>query len=152
MEPIQRLEEHLAKHSKKMTNQRRVILEVFESMDGHASLEEVLINVQQKMTGVGMATIYRTMKLFTDAGIAHERRFDDGLTRYEMHHEGEHHDHLICIKCNRIIEFEDEIIEARQETVAAKYGIKILSHKLELYGTCVDADSCEYFQNRQSVG
>ena len=67
MEPIQRLEEHLAKHSKKMTNQRRIILEVFESMDGHASLEELLVNVQQKMTGVGMATIYRTMKLFADA-------------------------------------------------------------------------------------
>ena len=146
MEPIQRLEEHLSKNSKKMTNQRRVILEVFEAMDGHASLEELLINVQQKMTGVGMATIYRTMKLFTDAGIARERRFDDGLTRYEMHHEGEHHDHLICIKCSRIIEFEDEIIEQRQEVVAAAHGIKILSHKLELYGVCLNPETCEFME------
>ena len=129
-----------------MTNQRKIILEVFCSQEHHISLEDLLFLVQQKLNGIGMATIYRTMKLFTEAKIAHERRFDDGLTRYEVHHDGEHHDHLICIDCNRIIEFEDEIIEQRQDKIAEKHGILILSHKLELYGQCIDKVKCLSFK------
>jgi Fur family transcriptional regulator, ferric uptake regulator len=139
---MDRLEEYLAKNSLKMTDQRKIILEVFGSLDHHASLEELQVFVQQKKQGIGQATIYRTMKLFTDAGIALERRFEDGLTRYELHIEGDHHDHLICIKCKQIIEFEDDTIELRQELIASQNGMKIISHKLELYGECLDVKSC----------
>ena len=142
MESLERLEEHLSQNSLKMTKQRKVILEVFNSMENHVSLEELLTEVQKVMKGVGLATIYRTMKLFTDANIAHERRFEDGLTRYELHKEGDHHDHLICLKCNYIIEFEDETIELRQEMIACQYNMSILSHKLELYGECLDQEAC----------
>ena len=146
MELLERLEEHLSKNSLKMTKQRRIILEVFLSMSEHVSLEELFLAVQKKKKGIGQATIYRTMKLFTDAEIAHERRFEDGLTRYELHQEGEHHDHLICVKCNHIIEFEDETIELRQNIVAQQNGMSILSHKLEIYGECLDFESCQRWQ------
>ena len=84
-----------------------------------------------------MATVYRTMKLLVEAGIAHERRFEDSLTCYERA-DAEHHDHLICTACNKIIEFEDPEIEERQEAVAAKYGFRISNHRLELYGLCAE--------------
>ena len=131
----------------RMTLPRKIILEVFLSMSEHVSLEELFLAVQKKKKGIGQATIYRTMKLFTDAEIAHERRFEDGLTRYELHQEGEHHDHLICVKCNHIIEFEDEIIELRQNIVAQQNGMSILSHKLEIYGECLDFEACQRWQN-----
>lgn len=140
---MDRLEEYLVSNSLKMTEQRRIILEVFGSLEHHASLEELQEHVQRRKQGIGQATIYRTMKLFTEAGIALERRFEDGLTRYELHIEGEHHDHLICITCKHIIEFEDDAIEQRQNLIAQQNGMKIISHKLELYGECLDIDNCD---------
>jgi Fur family transcriptional regulator, ferric uptake regulator len=148
---LTKLEAYLSSHSLKMTTQRKIILEVFSSQEHHISLEELSFLVQQKLKGIGQATIYRTMKLFTDAGIAHERRFDDGLTRYEVLHDGEHHDHLICIACNRIIEFEDQIIEERQDQIAEKHGILILSHKLELYGRCIDQEVCLAYKQSKTL-
>ena len=124
-----------------MTVQRKVILDVLLSLEHHVSLEELFHEVQKEHKGIGMATLYRTMKLFSEAGLANELRFDDGLTRYELA-MGDHHDHLICLDCNVIIEFEDELIERRQEEIAKKNGIVISSHKLELYGRCIDVNTC----------
>ena len=123
-----------------MTNQRKVILDAMLNLRHHVSLEELRIEMPQS---VGMATLYRTMKLFVEAGIVENLNFDDGVTRYELVSEsGEHHDHLICTKCGLIIEFEDELIESQQEKVAATFGLKISSHKMELYGICIDEKSC----------
>ncbi|MFT5687168.1 MAG: Fur family ferric uptake transcriptional regulator, partial [Myxococcota bacterium] len=88
------------------------------------------------------ATIYRTMKLFTEAGIAHERRFGDGQTRYEPVIQGEHHDHLICDECGLIVEFEDPVIEARQDTIAAENGFRLTSHRHDIFGCCLDTEAC----------
>ena len=105
--------------------------------------EEVLDVVQKGLPNVGLATIYRTMKLFVQAGIAHERRFADGLLRYELAHEGEHHDHIICIECGKIVEFEDELIEERQEIIAKEKGFQLLSHRLDLYARCFSYPNCK---------
>lgn len=144
LELQQRLREYLRENGLKTTKQRQVILDVFIELNRHVSLDELLITVQSKMPQVGMATIYRTMRLFVGASIAHERKFDGGLTRYELAIEGEHHDHLICILCGHIFEFEDDVIESRQEVIAHSHGLIITSHKLEIYGRCKQPTTCEY--------
>ena len=137
----ERLTEYLKKNKLKVTKQRLAILDVFMSMEHHVSLDELYSSISRLHPNIGLATIYRTMKLFVDADIAHDRRFDDGLTRYELV-DDEHHDHLICTRCGHIFEFEDEIIEMRQEMIAQQYGLKIQSHKLEIYGECTDLELC----------
>ena len=136
------LSEHLRKNGLKNTRQRQVILDAFLASDRHMAIEDLLSAVQARMSGVGHATIYRTMKLFTEAGIAHERRFGDGQTRYEPVIEGEHHDHLICEECGLIVEFEDQLIEDRQEVVAASNGFRLTSHQHDIFGLCLDTAAC----------
>ena len=143
MESIQKLEQYLSQHGLKMTAQRKIILETMEDIPYHMTLDELLQAVENNGTRVGQATMYRTMKLFVDANIVEEHRFDDGITRYEISDEGEHHDHLICLSCGQIIEFEDELIERRQHEVAQKFGIRITTHKMELYGYCIDTEACQ---------
>ena len=85
---------------------------------------------------MSVATIYRTMKLLSESGLAHARNFGDGQTRYEPAFGREHHDHLICTRCGAIIEFENDRIEQLQDVVAKKHGFRVTSHKMELYGLC----------------
>ena len=88
-------------------------------------------------TYVSKATVYRTLKLLAECGVASERRFGDGLSRYELADDGdEHHDHLICTNCGEITEFEDPRIEKLQDSIAVKHGFKLTSHKHEMYGIC----------------
>jgi len=138
-----RLTDYLKKNNLKVTKQRLAILDVFLGMEHHVSLDELHFSISRLHPNIGLATIYRTMKLFVEANIAHDRRFDDGPTRYEVVEEGEHHDHLICTRCGHIFEFEDEIIEERQEKIAKELGLRIKSHKLEIYGECVDLAKCD---------
>ncbi len=138
-----RLDDHLRQNGLKNTRQRQVILEAFLASDHHMAVEELLAAVQQRMSSVGHATIYRTMKLFTEAGIAHELRFGDGQTRYEPVIQGEHHDHLICDECGLIVEFEDQVIEDRQDAIAAEHGFRLTSHRHEIFGRCLDTAACE---------
>ena len=94
--------------------------------------------VRKTHPSIGYATIYRTLKLLAKAGLAEERRFEDGFTRFEYKKPNAHHDHLICTGCGSIIEFENEGIEALQQDVASKNGFKVQSHKLEIYGLCAE--------------
>ena len=146
MDDLQSLRDKLATHLRqnglKNTRQRQVILESFLTTDGHMAVEELLQIVQKRMSGVGHATIYRTMKLFTEAGIAHERRFGDGQTRYEPVVQGEHHDHIICEECGLIVEFEDPFIESRQERIANANGFHLISHRHDIFGRCMDTAGC----------
>ncbi|MEM9194277.1 MAG: transcriptional repressor [Myxococcota bacterium] len=80
--------------------------------------------------------MYRTLKLLRDSGLAHERHFGDGVSRYEVHHDDEHHDHLICTECGHIVEFEIEEIEHLQEKLASRKGFVLTKHRHELYGVC----------------
>ncbi len=126
------LEDHHLKH----TTQRDVILDVFLKAEGHITSDQLHQKIRSEHPGIGHTTIYRTMKLLCEAGLATERHFDDGVTRYEIEHE--HHDHLVCTRCGKIIEFECQMIEATQEKIAARYGFRVLRHRHELYGHCKD--------------
>ncbi|WP_394836914.1 transcriptional repressor [Pendulispora rubella] len=132
----QLLHAHMAKKGLRSTDQRRLIIETFFQAPNHVSIEELLAQVRTQDPRVGYATVYRTLKLLTECGVAFERRFGDGLTRYELADEAHHHDHLICIECGEITEFEEPRIEDLQEEVAAQYGFELKSHKHEMYGVC----------------
>lgn len=121
----------------KQTRQREAILQVFLDATGHVTSEELYQRVRDVHPNIGYTTVYRTMKLLCDAGLAHERHFDGGVTRYEIPHE--HHDHLVCVRCGKIIEFECQMIETAQEEIAKRYHFQILRHRHELYGHC---DAC----------
>ncbi|HEY4743488.1 MAG TPA: transcriptional repressor [Desulfuromonadaceae bacterium] len=118
------------------TRQRDIILDIFLSTHQHVSVEDLYLKVKASHPGIGYATVYRTLKLFSEAGLAREILLHDGQTRYEHVLAGEHHDHLVCTGCNAIIEFEDETIEKLQDEIAARHGFLIRRHKLELYGLC----------------
>ncbi|MCP5042857.1 MAG: transcriptional repressor [bacterium] len=132
------LAKYLAGMGLKHTKQRDVILTMFLDSRAHVSAEQLYQKVRKKSPSIGYTTVYRTLKLFVDAGIAQERRFDDGLTRYETEHA--HHDHLVCLQCGKIVEFNSELIETAQEKIAVEYGFKVLHHRHELYGHC---SSCQ---------
>ena len=125
----------------KSTRQRDTILDCFLSCDQHLSTEELYLKLKESMPGIGFATVYRTLKLFAESGIAREIQFGDGQTRYEHLHAGEHHDHLVCTRCGAIMEFENETIEKLQAEVARNHGFTIVNHKLELYGICAKCNS-----------
>jgi Fur family ferric uptake transcriptional regulator len=135
------LHEHMEKRGLRSTEQRKVIVETFFKAPHHVSIEELLAQVRQNDPRVGYATVYRTLKLLTECGVAYERRFGDGLTRYELADEESHHDHLICVDCGKIVEFEEPQIEELQERVAARHGFTVKSHKHEMYGTCAECNA-----------
>ncbi len=134
----EQLSEYLSGQGLKSTRQRDVVLNAFVSAGRHLSAEELYLLVKKSNPGIGYATVYRTLKLLAEAGLADERRFEDGFTRYEYNASDGHHDHLICTRCGRILEFENERIEQLQQDVARKNRFKVQSHKLELYGLCSD--------------
>src|SRR4051812_28396875 len=135
------LARYMAQHGLKSTRQRTLIVDAFFDQGGHVSVEELVGHVRQRDPHVSTATVYRTMKLLTECGLAHARHFGDGQTRYESAAGREHHDHLICTSCKRIIEFENDRIEALQQAVARKHGFKLTGHKMELYGLCRDCQA-----------
>ena len=126
----------LEEHHLKNTKQRDAIVDVFLEARGHVTSDEIFQRVRDAHPNIGYTTVYRTLKLLCDAGLANERHFDDGITRYEIEHE--HHDHLVCTRCGKIIEFECDMIEATQTEIAKRYDFRILRHRHELYGHCAD--------------
>ncbi|NRD46107.1 Fur family transcriptional regulator [Corallococcus exiguus] len=130
------LARYMAQHGLKSTRQRSLIIDTFFEVGGHLSVEELWNKVREQDTKVSVATVYRTMKLLNECGLAHARNFGDGQTRYEAAAGREHHDHLICTSCGTIVEFENDRIETLQDVVARKHGFTVTSHKMELYGLC----------------
>lgn len=122
----------------KNTNQRGLILEAFLRQTSHLSTEDLYRQLRKKHPGIGYATVHRTLKLFAECGIAAERNFGDGQMRFEVSREDEHHDHLVCTACGRILEFKNQQIEQLQLEVAQIYNFQICDHRLELYGLCSD--------------
>ena len=116
-----------------MTSQRKIIAQVLEDAADHPDVEELYKRASKIDTTISIATVYRTVKLFDEAGILDKLEFGDGRARYEDA-EREHHDHLIDINSGRVIEFMDSDIEKLQEKIAQKLGYKLMGHKLELYG------------------
>lgn len=141
------LKEHLKKSGLKFTRQRENILRGFLAAEGHVSVEELVQLLHTRGTRIGASTVYRTVKLFADAGVAHARDFGDGHTRYEPVQE-DHHDHLLCQDCGRIVEFEDDELEERQLAVARALGFRLAHHRMELFGRCLDAPDCPHLKDR----
>ncbi len=135
---MEALKSYLETKGLKSTAQRDYIADAFFKTNTHISLDELLKKVKRKTSKVGYATVYRTMKLLTDSGLAIERQFGDGQTRYENMPEHGHHDHIICMKCSKIEEFQNQKIEQLQDETARKFGFTVVNHKLELYGYCSD--------------
>ncbi|AAV95731.1 transcriptional repressor [Ruegeria pomeroyi] len=117
----------------RMTGQRRVIARVLEESDDHPDVEELYARASKMDSAISIATVYRTVKLFEEAGILDRLEFGDGRARYEDA-ERDHHDHLIDMNSGEVIEFCDPEIEALQERIAEKLGYRLKGHKLELYG------------------
>ena len=117
----------------KLTDQRRIIAKVMTNAVNHPDVNELYIRVSQLDSKISIATVYRTVKLFEEAGIITKHDFKGGKARYEEVNEG-HHDHLIDVNSGEIIEFVDDEIEKLQKKVAEKYGYDLVDHKLELYG------------------
>jgi Fur family ferric uptake transcriptional regulator len=116
------------------TRQRDVIVESFLGTHRHVNAEELYRTVRKRHPNVGVATVYRTLRLLTECGVATARYFGDGQASYEV--ADHHHDHLICVSCGRILEFENEAIERQQLEVAKRHDFVVTHHKLELYGYC----------------
>ena len=117
----------------RMTDQRRTIAAVLQSAEDHPDVEELYQRASAADPRISLATVYRTVKLFEEAGILDKREFGDGRARYEPADRA-HHDHLIDVQSGEVIEFVDEEIEALQEKIAAKLGYRLMGHRLELYG------------------
>jgi Fur family ferric uptake transcriptional regulator len=130
-----RFKEHLRGQKLKSTAQRDTIAKAFFDAQNHISVEELYNEVRRMNPHIGYATVYRTMKLLTECGLAVERHFRDGSARYETAQK-RHHDHLICERCGAIVEFEEDRIEALQEQIAKRLGFRFTGHKMELYGIC----------------
>lgn len=131
-----RLEAHLARAGLKRSRPRDAVVDAFLATPGHVSVEEMTAILRTRGSAVAYSTVYRTMKLLAECGLAAPHEFGDGQTRYERAQGRTHHDHLICTECGAILEFEDEEIERLQHAVARRHGFEVASHKTELYGCC----------------
>jgi len=129
---------HIQKAGLKRTSQRDLILEIFLRTEKHLSSEDLYNLVKKHDQSIGQTTVYRTLKLLTEAGLAREVRFGDGRTHYEHNYKHEHHDHMICVECGKIIEFLSPELEALQDEMAEKHGFETISHSLRMWGYCSD--------------
>lgn len=135
--------EHIQKAGLRKTAQRDLILEVFLRTEEHLSSEDLYWLVQKDDPTVGHTTVYRTLKLLTEAGLAREVRLGDGRTYYEHHHDHEHHDHMICTECGKVIEFFSAELEEMQDKMAEKYNFKPTHHSLRILGLCEECQNNE---------
>lgn len=120
----------------RQTAQRMDVLDVFLSIEKHISLDELYKLVKKHNANIGYTTVYRTMKLLSECGLCEEIDFGDGLSRYEHKYAHTHHDHLVCIKCGRLIEVANPAIEEMQDVMAKQHSFTPLRHKLEIFGLC----------------
>ena len=128
--------EHIQKEGLRRTAQRDLILDIFLRTEEHLTSEDLYWLVQREDSSVGHTTVYRTLKLLTDAGLAREVRFGDNKTYYEHHYNHQHHDHMICTECGKVIEFFSAELEAKQDEMADKYNFKPTHHSLRILGVC----------------
>lgn len=140
---ITQVGEKLKSHEYKLTPQRQQILEVLlENKDKHLSAEDVYNLVKQKAPDVGLATVYRTLELFSEFEVIHSVNFGDGRKRYEYgdNSAGHHHHHAICLKCGKILEINEDLLEELERQVAEQYKFTITDHELKIFGYC---DGCK---------
>jgi Fur family ferric uptake transcriptional regulator len=131
------LEDACAAKGMRMTEQRRIIARILDAATDHPDVEELYRRASAIDSKISIATVYRTVKLFEDAGVITRHDFGAGRSRYESIPE-EHHDHLIDLRTGEVIEFRDEEIERLQQAMAERLGFRLVDHRLELYGVPLD--------------
>ncbi len=114
------------------------VLEAFLQTEKHVSVKELVARLDSNGWRLEPEFVKETLKLMCRFGFAHKSRFDNGMVLYEHRHLGQHHDHMICTKCRKILEFEEEQLEQLQIKIAARHGFHLLQHKMEIYGICND--------------
>lgn len=134
---MDRIEKLCAERGMRMTEQRRIIARVLSQSHDHPDVEELYRRASAIDPNISIATIYRTVRLFEEAGVVEKHDFGDGRSRYEEAGE-DHHDHLIDTRTGKVVEFFDEEIEALKTAIAARLGYRLIGHKLELYGVPLD--------------
>ncbi|MGI8812168.1 MAG: Fur family transcriptional regulator [Pyrinomonadaceae bacterium] len=135
--------EHIQKAGLRRTSQRDLIMEIFLRTEEHLTSEDLYWLVQKEDPSVGNTTVYRTLKLLTEAGLAREVRFGDNRTYYEHHYNHEHHDHMICTECGEVIEFFSQAIESLQDQMAENFGFRPTHHSLRMWGLCAACQKLE---------
>jgi Fur family transcriptional regulator, ferric uptake regulator len=137
---IQIFRDYLQKHGLKGTSQREEILNFLLKAEEHLSPEEIYQSLRRKDPRLGRATVFRTLKLLEECGLASSVTFADGRHKYERKHGRPHHDHMICVNCGKTLEFSSPAIERIQDQVARRNRFKILWHRHEIFGRCA---ACE---------
>jgi len=140
--------EELKRAGLKITLPRIKILCILQQPSNqHISAEDVYKILLEQNEEIGLATVYRVLNQFDDAGIVTRHHFEGGKSVFELAHKA-HHDHLVCLKCGKVVEFEDNVIEERQNDIAVSHNIKLTNHSLYLYGECEDEVACESFRKK----
>lgn len=127
-------EQFVRQHHGRLTPQRQFIVKEFLSMKGHYDIDELYALFRKKGKEINPSTIFRTLKLLVQAGIAQERQFANGNTKYDVNVS--HHDHMICLSCNAILEFDSPTLESVQARILRNHGFEMSYHKHEIYGYC----------------
>ncbi|MDZ4727938.1 MAG: Fur family transcriptional regulator [Leptospira sp.] len=141
-------EQYLKDKGLKITNQRLLVAEKIFSSHNHFTAEGLLDELKDNKDKISKATIYRILSIMVEAGLLEEHDFGKDYKYYEHIIGHEHHDHIICVQCGRIVEFIDDQIEDLQKNAAAKNGFKITGHSLNIYAICQNVDTCEYNKKR----
>ena len=136
MKEIEILEQFIKNKGIRHSKPRQRILQIFLTTERHLSVQELYELVIKKFPSIGIATIYRTMSLACEAGLAREIDFGEGNIRYEHFYGHEHHDHLVCLKCGSFREITNSIIEKEQKRIARENGFELIKHRHVLYGIC----------------
>lgn len=145
--PIAQQDKELRKAGLKVTLPRIKILELLEEAHGnnrHLSAEDVFRQLRDAGEDIGLATVYRVLTQFQDAGLVIKHNFDNDQAVFELE-SGQHHDHMVCLRCNKVIEFADTVIEQRQQQIANEAGFRLTHHSLTMHGICAEC-------SRQSAG
>ncbi|MBQ7478901.1 MAG: transcriptional repressor [Selenomonadaceae bacterium] len=142
------LRQKLQERQHKMTPQRQIVLQIFLDHPGeHLSAEDVHGILRDNHSEIGLATVYRSLELLSDLGILQKMEFGDGCSRYEVNAidpDTHHHHHLICTKCGKVTEFEDDLLENLEQDIESKSGFRIMNHQVKFFGYCKECqDSVE---------
>ncbi|MDZ4676235.1 MAG: Fur family transcriptional regulator [Oligoflexia bacterium] len=137
-DPLEELGSHLKRKGLRLTEERKKLVQLILSMKGHFSPEELLKHVKTKRLPISRATIYRILPVLVSAEIIQQSLLTEGQTRFEVTWNKDHHDHLICTYCNKVIEFQHNTIEIMQREIANRYGFILEHHVMELMGRCKD--------------
>lgn len=130
------LKSYLRESGLRFTPQRRTTLDVFLKSEGHIEVDDLFLEIQKRDSSIGIATVYRTLNLFVECGLARKNVLGRGQKSFEKLYRQGHHDHLICLQCRKIVEFEHPLIEKYQLEVCQAHGFTLNQHQMEIYGTC----------------